>query len=59
MGQTLSHYEVEETLEQNERLIESAEKARRLREEEAPPTTVLRRARKSLRRLARRHRTAA
>ena len=60
MGHTLSHREVKETLEENDRLIESADaEARKLREERARSTRILERARKSFNRLARRNRTAA
>ncbi len=60
MGQTLSHRQVEETVERNERLIKSADQeARKLREERTRSGAILQRARRSLKRLSRRTGAAA
>jgi hypothetical protein len=60
MSHTLSQRQVEETIERNERLIESADdEARELREARAKSAKIARRARRSLKRLSRRHSTAA
>jgi len=60
MGPTLSQREVDETVQRNKQLMESAdEQGRRLRSERKRSAKVLDRARKSLDRLARKNGAAA